>query len=168
MKRSASVVTLRVTFIAALALLGACGDRAPADGLPTVVALSPDSARHSNHAFSPDGARVAYFAPTRESTGMWQLWVANADLTAPLTKLPVLTFSVRPGVMDANGEIAGGIGSYYNDGGAAETFETGEYYAIVAGEDGSEVVGVIVVTADDPRFDGVTVRESGGFILYRE
>ena len=90
MKRSASVVTLRVTFIAALALLGACGDRAPADGLPTVVALSPDSARHSNHAFSPDGARVAYFAPTRESTGMWQLWVANADLTAP-TRLPVTT-----------------------------------------------------------------------------
>lgn len=92
----------------------------------------------------------------------------NADLTSPLTELPVLTFTVGPGVMDANGEIAGGIGSYYTDGGAAQTFESGEYYAIVAGENGSEVVGVIVVTADDPRVDGVTVRETGGFILYRE
>ena len=92
----------------------------------------------------------------------------NADLTSPLVELPVLTFTVGPGVMDSNGEIAGGIGSYYSDGGAAETFEQGEYYAIVAGEDASEVVGVIVVTADDPRLDGVTVRETGGFILYRE
>ena len=96
------------------------------------------------------------------------LTALNANLTNPLTELPTLTFTVGPGVMDANGEIAGAIGSYYTDGGAAVTYETGNYYAIVSGDAAEEVVGVIVVEGADPRYTGVTVRETGGFILYRE
>ena len=50
-------------------------------------------------------------------------------------------------------------------------YEAGNYYAVISGDatqgGADEVVGIIVVEADDPRSDGVTVRESGGFILYR-
>jgi hypothetical protein len=82
--------------------------------------------------------------------------------------LPVLRFVIGPGVLDANGEITGQLNSYLPTGDAAvEEFEEGNYYAVIGGEDASEVVGVIVVEADDPRFDGVTVRETGGFILTR-
>ncbi len=85
------------------------------------------------------------------------------------TALPVLMFKVGPGVMDANGEIAGSIDSkILPDGKALEVYENGKYYAVVSGTDPDEVTGIIVVTADDPRFDGVTVRETGGFILYRK
>lgn len=90
----------------------------------------------------------------------------NTQLSASMTELPTLTFSVSPGVMDSNGEIAGGVGSFYTDSnGATVAYESGNYYAIVAGDDAEEVVGVIVVEA--PTTSG-TVRETGGFILYRE
>ena len=47
------------------------------------------------------------------------------------------------------------------------TFETGNYYAVMSGDQANEVVAVLVVTADDPRYSNVTVRETGGFILTR-
>jgi Tol biopolymer transport system component len=50
---------------------------------PVVVALSPDSARHSYPTFSPDGRQVAYWAPAGDSTTDQMLWVANADLSNP-------------------------------------------------------------------------------------
>ncbi|MGD9917373.1 MAG: hypothetical protein AB7U46_05095 [Paenirhodobacter sp.] len=81
--------------------------------------------------------------------------------------LPTITFDVGPGVMTSNGEIAGQAHSYTADAsGAITTFESGNYYAIVSGDNAEEVVGIIVVTATDPR-GAYTTRETGGFLLTR-
>jgi hypothetical protein len=90
-----------------------------------------------------------------------------AETGVPQTQLPVLQFTVGPGVMDTNGEIVGAITSSVATDRGIEAFERGKYYAIVAGDNADEVVGVIVVEAADPRSEGVTVRETGGFILSR-
>lgn len=84
------------------------------------------------------------------------------------TQLPTLLFRVGPGVLDLNGEILGTLDSTVVDGsGRATRFEDGNYYAVISGDQANEMVGVIVVTSADPRIDGVTARETGGFILYR-
>lgn len=94
-------------------------------------------------------------------------WVADTSVAQRV--MPTLVFTVGPGVIDANGELQGELtSSILTPTGAVEGFEAGNYYAIVAGDDAEEVVGVIVVESDDPRSDGVTVRETGGFILYRD
>jgi hypothetical protein len=83
--------------------------------------------------------------------------------------LPVLEFYLGPGTMDKNGEMEGKVNSQVvNDTGGLNEYEDGNYYAILAGDNASEVVGIIVVTSDDPRFDSVTARETGGFVLYRQ
>ena len=93
------------------------------------------------------------------------------DIVGPSTDLPTLVFKVGPGVIDVNGEIRGFLDSavvdYSGDLPEVVTYEDGQYYAIVSGPNADEVVGIIVVEAEDPRLDGVTVRETGGFILYR-
>ncbi len=77
------------------------------------------------------------------------------------------------GNMSADGEMTGEVFSTYVDPDGNEVqYEDGNYYAILAGDatdgtDGGEVVGVLVVESDDPRFDGVTAQETGGFILSR-
>ena len=81
-----------------------------------------------------------------------------------LTELPTLVFSVGPGVLDNNGEAEGELTSTINSNGSIEQFEAGQYYAVISGDNADEVVGVIVVTSS---VDGVTVRDTGGFILYR-
>jgi hypothetical protein len=82
--------------------------------------------------------------------------------------LPDLTFVIGPGVMTEDGEISAGLQSFIVDeGGALQVFEEGTYYAIVAGENAEEIVGIFVVESDDPRFEGVTAQETGGFIVYR-
>ena len=95
----------------------------------------------------------------------------SGGLTTALgvANLPVLLFVVGPGVSDNNGEVTGGVvSSYLNAGGAVQVFEEGKYYAVLSGSGADmEMTGVIVATADDPRYSGVTVRETGGFILYR-
>jgi hypothetical protein len=93
-------------------------------------------------------------------------WAANPDVNQ--TTLPTLVFTVGPGVIDRNGELRGDIGSAIRktDGGL-EGFEEGKFYGVVAGDNADEIVGVIVVEAEDPRSEDVTVRESGAFILYR-
>ncbi|WP_010139922.1 hypothetical protein [Oceanicola sp. S124] len=98
----------------------------------------------------------------------------TSDIATALeaTALPTLTFVIEPGVADSNGEITGSVISYYDDGGVASEYETGTYYAILSEGDkdavkADEIVGIIVMTSDDPRLDGVTVQETGGFILYR-
>ena len=90
----------------------------------------------------------------------------NSKNNASLTELPVIVFTVGPGVMDKNGEIEGSVTTPYpnNDGQLLQN-GTGKYYGVLSGD--NEVVGVIVTEAPDPRRDGVTVRETGGFILYR-
>jgi len=94
---------------------------------------------------------------------------ASVTTALGVTALPTLVFTVGPGVGNNAGEMTGEItSSYYNPDGALEGFESGNYYAVLSGEGADmEVAGVIVVTADDKRWDGVTVRETGGFILYR-
>ena len=90
-------------------------------------------------------------------------------------QLPIITFVVQEGVsvLNENGEMSGELTStIINDSGALELYETGTYYGILAGDatdlaDGGELVGVIVIESDDPRYEGVTAQETGGFILYR-
>ncbi len=115
-----------------------------------------------------DGAGVS-----GEVTGRRIFDLDGNDVTATVTAelgtvdLPVLRFTVAEGVTTDAGEMSGGVTSYYTDGtGQTLLFENGTYYAVIAGAS-DEIVGVIVVEAADPRVDGVTVRETGGFILYR-
>lgn len=83
-----------------LVILGAiCVAACTHDGgdaaLPKAVALSPDGSRHYSPTYSHNGKRLAYWARGTDSSGGWQLWVANADLTAP-TKLPASNPMVVP------------------------------------------------------------------------
>lgn len=81
--------------------------------------------------------------------------------------LPVIEFVIS-NALDENGEMLGNVVSQYtNSNGAIDQLETGEFYGIVSGAGADEVVGIIVVTSDDPRFDDVTVRETGGFVVTR-
>ncbi|WP_068111794.1 hypothetical protein [Tropicimonas marinistellae] len=91
-----------------------------------------------------------------------------ADTGSTVTALPTLIFKVGPGHLDKNGEIAGEINSWKpGTGDSLEEFESGNYYAVISGDDAEEIVGVIVVESEDPRYESVTVRETGGFILSR-
>ena len=87
----------------------------------------------------------------------------NPDLDA----VPVAQFTIEPGNLRDSGDLTGGVGSQYRDeNGEANTYESGNYYAVVSGNDPSEIAGVIVVT-NDVEFDDRTVRETAGFIVYR-
>lgn len=89
--------------------------------------------------------------------------------------LPTLFFTIQGGtsVLDANGELAGQLtSSVLDEDGALQPYEEGVYYGVIAGDltdpkDGGEIVGVIVIESQDPRYSGVTAQETGGFILYR-
>ncbi len=82
--------------------------------------------------------------------------------------LPDLGFGVGPGTVTEDGEMSNGLRSYtVNANGTLTEYEAGTYYAIIAGEDADEIVGIFVIESDDPRFDGVTAQETGGFIVYR-
>lgn len=85
-----------------------------------------------------------------------------------LGSLPTLILAT--GSISAAGEIGGTAGSQVVSGGALQPFETGEYYAVLSGNPANEMVGIIVVTGDDPNdvLDGgpnTTVQETGGFIV---
>lgn len=92
----------------------------------------------------------------------------ETEYETTLDGLPVLTFSVGPGVMDENGEITGEVGSYVSGPEGVEVYESGTYYAVMAGEDATEIAGIIVVESVDPRSEGVIARETGGFIVYNQ
>lgn len=97
----------------------------------------------------------------------------TGDVTTILgsgTNLPVLSLVVQPNVLDANGEITGGMISY--DPRNGDDYEEGTYYAVLSDGadndlDAEELVGIVVVTSEDPRNADITVQETGGFILYR-
>jgi hypothetical protein len=98
----------------------------------------------------------------------------NTGRNASLTSLPTLRFRVGTTVLDANGEITGTVGSSFTDNeGRGVTFETGNYYAIMAGDHttltggGGEIVGIIVVEGEASHRGGATFRETGGFIVER-
>ena len=98
------------------------------------------------------------------------LGTGDDDLQLPDLKI-VIEAGSGSGV-DSAGEVTGGIQSHIADAnGNLSNYETGSYYAIIAGDttdpaDGGEVVGVMVVESTDPRYDS-GVQETGGFILYR-
>ncbi len=54
---------------------------------------------------------------------------------------------------------------------AIDPYEEGFYYGIIAGDKtsggGGEIVAILVFESDDPRYDNVSVQETGGFILLR-
>ncbi|GGL63468.1 hypothetical protein [Wenxinia marina] len=89
--------------------------------------------------------------------------------------LPDVLFNIEAGGgggLTEAGEISGTLSSnVLSETGALETYEEGTYYGILAGDttagDGGELVGIVVLESDDPRYDGVTAQETGGFILYR-
>ena len=91
----------------------------------------------------------------------------EVDNNVTLGAYPVATFTIQPGVLDENGEILGTVQSFYTDSaGQTAIFEEGNYYAIVSGDDAEEIVGVVVLeTTLDPA--ATSVRETGGFIVYR-
>jgi hypothetical protein len=101
----------------------------------------------------------------------------NRELAGPANQLaangplPVLIFKVGPGVISQAGEIAGELNSNVTDANGADVaYEIGKYYAILSDSstlNAGELVGVVVVKAEDPRYVGVTTRETGGFILTR-
>jgi hypothetical protein len=74
--------------------------------------------------------------------------------------IPNVGFEIGPDVLDANGEILTTVFSVKDDG---DTYEEGTFYAIVAGDDPDEIVGVFVLEATE--FD---TRDTGGFIVYRD
>ena len=90
--------------------------------------------------------------------------------------LPNLHFVIESNVdtLTANGEIAGKVISTYvetDENEAVDPYEEGFYYGIISGDTttgtGGEIVGVLVFTSSDPRYDNVNVQETGGFILLR-
>ncbi|MGR3503329.1 hypothetical protein [Pseudaestuariivita sp.] len=83
--------------------------------------------------------------------------------------LPNLAPSVSPDIADTNGELLGGMFSTvsYTDG-TTTSLQSGQYFGILGGANAEEIVGVLVVTEEDPRRQNVTAQETGGFIVYRQ
>lgn len=83
-------------------------------------------------------------------------------------ELPVVTFTIGPGQLDLNGEVVSDLqSSIINDDGELELYEQGKFYAVLAGDNAEEIVGVVVLESQDPRPNGGTTLETGGFIAER-
>jgi hypothetical protein len=89
--------------------------------------------------------------------------------------LPTLVFDVQAGsaTLTSDGEFSGTLRSVKDNGAGGTTlYEEGIYYGVIAGDltdknDGGEIVGIVVIESQDPRYSGVSAQETGGFILYR-
>lgn len=80
-----------------------------------------------------------------------------------LTEIPIARFVIGPGVLQESGDLIGEITSNYTDSeGNAASYETGNYYAIMSGENADEIVGVFVLESA-----GQGSRDTSGFIAYR-
>lgn len=91
----------------------------------------------------------------------------NTQNTASISSIPNVQFEVGPDSLDANGEIIGNLNSgFSNDAGNYIAYEAGNYYAILSGTNGQEIVGVLVMENSAEKI-GVTGRETSGFIVYR-
>ncbi|RYH02318.1 hypothetical protein EU805_10745 [Salipiger sp. IMCC34102] len=86
---------------------------------------------------------------------------------------PDLTITIQEGIpsLNADGEINVPVVNYIFREGEREVFEEGTFTGIIAGDTtqrpGGRVVGVVTVTAEDPREEGSTMKETGGVILTR-
>lgn len=99
------------------------------------------------------------------------LMAANTDSVRPQSGgfdiLPDIGPSIRTNGGDLNGEIANGVFTQLdNTDGTATSLSSGDYFAIVAGDDADEVVGILVMTGTDPR-SNAGFEETGGFIVTR-
>ena len=106
---------------------------------------------------------------------------ANNDVTFPYldalgtvyentyTVMPTVRFTLTEnGNLDVAGEATGNLQSIITNGdGANVALEQGNYYALIGGNTGREMVGIVVLESEDPRVEGTQVRETGGFILVR-
>lgn len=90
----------------------------------------------------------------------------NSENDLSLTDIPAAVFTLGPGNLDNNGEIVGTLNSYYTDAtGQNQVYESGNYYAIVSGDNAEEIVGIVVLENTlDPA--AAAVRETSGFIAY--
>lgn len=92
----------------------------------------------------------------------------NENNGASISSIPNAHFVVGPGVLDDNGDLVGEINSQYlDDSGDIQQYESGKYYALMAGEDPNEIVGVVVLE-NSAEFESATVRDTSGFIVYRD
>ena len=90
----------------------------------------------------------------------------EAERDATLNAVPSLVFLIGPGNLDENGELTGELASSFVDNsGTTQSFETGTYYGVIAGDNADDIAGVFVVTSQPE--PNVTARETGGFIVYR-
>ncbi|UWQ08868.1 hypothetical protein [Aliiroseovarius crassostreae] len=111
--------------------------------------------------YDMDGNRLTdqYIAEINDDNALVTGW---QDI--PLGALPSLHLTIGPDTLNADGELTNGITSS-NSG---VQLESGNYYAVLAGEGADmEVTGIVVIESADPGTDGVVIRETGGFILYR-
>lgn len=112
--------------------------------------------------YDSSGAVVAYDPDTTDDT-----------VTGPYDADLNFIIQQNEANFDENGEFQGELRSnVLNADGSLEVYEDGVYYAVMAGDatdagDGGEIVGVIVVTSTDPRFES-GAQETGGFIVYRD
>ncbi|AXI47438.1 hypothetical protein C1J03_16335 [Sulfitobacter sp. SK012] len=88
--------------------------------------------------------------------------------SSSIQSIPAAIFTVAPGVLDNNGDLVGELTSrFVNDNGDVVEYESGNYYAIVSGDDPDEIVGVMVLE-NTSEFRDATVRDTSGFIVYRD
>ena len=92
------------------------------------------------------------------------------DISDGLSTIPVARFSVGPGVLFESGDLIGEITSQFtNEDGETASYETGNYYAVVSGDDPDEIVGIFVLENSSEELQGAsTTRETSGFIVYRD
>jgi len=76
-----------------------------------------------------------------------------------VANLPTLTLNT--GSISDAGEISGTASSVDSGG---DPFETGEYFGIISGTNADEIVGIVVVTSDNPATAGGKIQETGGFL----
>ena len=117
-----------------------------------------------------DGSGVKGTVTNRRVFDMNGTDVTSDILTAfgtGTTQLPILRFVIEPGVLDSNGEVVGEIRS--DDPRDGTAFETGNYYAVLSGNNANTITGVIVVTSKSPRYGiQIDVRETAGFFAVRQ
>jgi hypothetical protein len=90
--------------------------------------------------------------------------VANS-LGAGIAEIPNAGFIVGPDVLDNNGDLVTDIFSQIpNADGTATPYEEGKFYAIISGENASEIVGVFVLETVG---QATVARDTSGFIVYR-
>lgn len=118
--------------------------------------------------FDINGNDITAAYITAVETAAEQAVFRSFDDAGNLT-LPDLSSSVVAGVLDENGEMRGGVsGSYGFADGSTATASSGTFYAIMAGTNAEEIVGIAVTTGTDPRFSDATFQETGGFLIYRQ